>query len=111
MLVIGTVMRANIFVLSGSVLTHIGKISYGIYLLHMFIRCGLKRLALENDVWLSFFCTAILTILLASLVYTWFEQPIIRFYKKRFAPGAASRDPELAVVTTLAVQGVPTVPQ
>jgi peptidoglycan/LPS O-acetylase OafA/YrhL len=87
-LLIGVVVGGNVPVLSGPVLTHIGKISYGIYLLHMFVRSGLKRFSLENDVWFSYLGMVVLTIVLASLVYKYFEQPIIKFYKKKFSAGA-----------------------
>ena len=104
LIVIGTVIRGNIPLLSGPVLTHIGKISYGIYLLHMFVRSALKRFAIENDVWFSFFSMALVTIALASFVYIFFEQPIIKFYKRKFSPSAGIRTIPSAAATPLIVE-------
>ncbi len=88
---IGVVMRAKVPVLSGRILTHIGKISYGIYLLHMFIRSSMKKLPWGENVWLSFLTISVLTIIVASLVYKYFEEPIIKFYKRKFSPGNSTK--------------------
>ena len=97
---IGVVMRPSVPVLGGRVLTHIGKISYGIYLLHMFVCSSVRKLPWGENVWFSFITMSVLTILLASLVYKYFEEPIIKFYKKKFSPGSGTRiSPHDEVVT------------
>ena len=85
----GIVVRPRVPILRANFLTHVGKISYGIYLLHMVVRSSLKKFAWGDDFFFAFFGTVVLTILLATVVYNYFEQPIIRFYKARFAPSAA----------------------
>jgi peptidoglycan/LPS O-acetylase OafA/YrhL len=97
---IGVVMRPSVPVLGGRVLTHIGKISYGIYLLHMFVGSSVRKLPWGENTWFSFITMSVLTILLASLVYKYFEEPIIKFYKKKFSPGSGTRiSPPGEVVT------------
>jgi peptidoglycan/LPS O-acetylase OafA/YrhL len=102
---IGLVMRADSPVLGGRLLAHVGKVSYGIYLLHMFIFSTVKKLPEGREPWFSFLATAVLTILLASAVYQCFEQPIIRFYKRRFSPesgrsrAVSSLEPDLVGVS------------
>jgi len=105
---IGVVMRPSVPVLGGRVLTHIGKISYGIYLLHMFVGSTVRKLPWGENVWFSFITMSGLTILLASLVYKYFEEPIIKFYKKKFSPGNGTRisPPDLAATLSVENPGV-----
>ncbi|HEY2083903.1 MAG TPA: hypothetical protein VGI88_14060, partial [Verrucomicrobiae bacterium] len=62
------------------------------------------RFAIENDVWLSYFSIALVTIALASFVYRFFEQPIIKFYKRKFSPSAGAQTIPSAAPTTLNVE-------
>lgn len=61
-------------------LSAIGKVSYGIYLLHMFVLSGLKRMELPG--YIIFATTGVITFLIASLFYRFFEQPIIQWAKR-----------------------------
>jgi len=90
---VGLIIRSNTPVLGGTFMTHVGKISYGIYLLHMFVISSVKRLPGGTSPVLCFFACAIVTIAVASLVYKYFEYPIITFYKKKLSP----LSPEMAV--------------
>jgi peptidoglycan/LPS O-acetylase OafA/YrhL len=90
------VMRPNVPVLCGATLTHIGKISYGIYLIHMFVVSAAKKLPGAGSVWVCFLISATASILLASLIYRFFEQPIIRYYKHRLSPVNDKREAKTA---------------
>jgi len=81
----GLVTRPVTPVLGGKVMTHIGKISYGIYLLHMFVISSIKKLPAISPGF-CFFSASVVVIALASLVYKYFEYPIITFYKRRLSP-------------------------
>lgn len=107
---IGVVMRPKVPILSGRVLTHIGKISYGIYLLHMFIRSSMKRLPWGENVWPSFLTMTVLTIIVASLVYKYFEEPIIKFYKRKFSPGNSAHVSSPGEVTIPGVESLGVAP-
>jgi peptidoglycan/LPS O-acetylase OafA/YrhL len=73
-------------VLGGRFMTHVGKISYGIYLLHMFVISTVKKLPHGESQLPCFFISAIAVIVIASLVYKYFEHPIIAFYKRKLSP-------------------------
>ncbi len=81
----GLVIRPVTPVLGGKVMTHIGKISYGIYLLHMFVISSIKKLPVISPGF-CFLSASVLVIAAASLVYKYFEYPIITFYKRRLSP-------------------------
>jgi len=81
----GLVIRPVTPLLGGKVMAHIGKISYGIYLLHMFVISSLKKLPAMSPGF-CFFPASVVVITLASLVYKYFEYPIITFYKRRLSP-------------------------
>jgi peptidoglycan/LPS O-acetylase OafA/YrhL len=55
----------------------------------MFIRSTLKKFPWGDDFLFSFLSTTTLTIIAATFVYKYFEQPIIRFYKTKFSPAPA----------------------
>lgn len=86
LLVVGFVIRSKTPVLCSRPLTHIGKISYGIYLLHMFIISTARKLPGGHIPLVCFLISAVGVIILASLVYRFFERPIIDFYKHRLSP-------------------------
>ena len=67
-------------------MTHVGKISYGIYLLHMFVISSVKKLPGGTSPALCFLASSIAVIVVASLVYKYFEYPIITFYKAKLSP-------------------------
>jgi peptidoglycan/LPS O-acetylase OafA/YrhL len=84
--VICLVVRPSTPFLENRWMTHIGKISYGIYLLHMFVISLVKKIPGGNSPVLCFLFSLVLTCVAASLVYKYFEQPIIAFYKRKFSP-------------------------
>jgi peptidoglycan/LPS O-acetylase OafA/YrhL len=84
LVVIGCVSRSDVFPLSHPWLLHLGKISYAIYLLHMTVINLVKKGLGEHPLAILVVSTAG-SILVASLANRYFEQPIIRFYKKRLS--------------------------
>ena len=86
LLVVGLVVQPAIPLLGGRFLTHVGKISYGIYLMHMFVISAVRKLPGGTSPFFCFVLSSAAAIFVASLVYQFFERPIIAFYKKRFSP-------------------------
>lgn len=86
LLMIGVVIRAETPVLCSRPMMHIGKISYGIYLLHMFVISTARKLPGGDSPVVCFVVSAVGVIVLASLVYKFFERPIIHFYKDKLSP-------------------------
>jgi peptidoglycan/LPS O-acetylase OafA/YrhL len=84
--VIGLVIRAGTPVLGGRFMTHIGKISYGIYLLHLFVISAVRKLPGGDSPAVCLLAGTIGAVLIASLVYKFFEQPIIAWYKRKLSP-------------------------
>jgi peptidoglycan/LPS O-acetylase OafA/YrhL len=80
------VIRSATPVVGSRFMIHIGRISYGIYLLHMFIISFVKKLPGGTSPILCFLLSACAVIIVASLVYRHFEYPIIAYYKKRLSP-------------------------
>jgi peptidoglycan/LPS O-acetylase OafA/YrhL len=66
----------------------VGRISYGIYLIHMIVISIVKKLPGGNDPLVCFVVSTVLVIPAAALIYRFFEKPIIDFYKRRFSSGA-----------------------
>jgi len=80
-------------------LTFIGTVSYGVYLLHMFVLVvaarGLAWLGLEFP-WLLFFSCLIGTVGLAALSYRYLERPLLRLkdrFRQRFSPQGPTQTP------------------
>ncbi|MEI7460162.1 MAG: acyltransferase [Pirellula sp.] len=75
---------------------YIGRISYGIYVLHQFVPAGLKQLAdfclvpYPTDPWLLTIIYTTITIALASLSWRFFEKPLNDL--KRYFPYVKARD-------------------
>jgi peptidoglycan/LPS O-acetylase OafA/YrhL len=101
LMVAGTVVRQRSPLLGCRPLLHIGKISYGIYLLHTFVIYAVKKLPAFSSPAICFLVSVPLSIMLASLVYRTFEQPIIAYYKRRLSPleKIAHREVGVAVST------------
>jgi peptidoglycan/LPS O-acetylase OafA/YrhL len=79
----GCCLRPRISILGNRLLDHIGKISYGIYLLHVLTIIAVKRF-IPAGPWIIFLLSAIGVVILESVVYRYFEQPILR-YKEKFS--------------------------
>lgn len=69
---------------------YIGKISYGVYLYHMFVGYSFERAGLPIPDPVGFAIKASVTILIAAASWRWFEQPINNL-KKRFPYAAKAR--------------------
>ncbi len=82
-LVAALVMRRSVPGLCHKSLVHVGRISYGIYLLHMFVFSAIRKLPLGHDPVFCFVLGTSVVIGIASLVYRYFELPIIHYYKHR----------------------------
>jgi peptidoglycan/LPS O-acetylase OafA/YrhL len=84
--VIGLVLRPATPFVSGHLMTHVGKISYGIYLLHMFVISAIKKLPGGTSPVICLLASTAVVIIAASLVFKYFESPIIAFYKQNLSP-------------------------
>jgi peptidoglycan/LPS O-acetylase OafA/YrhL len=80
------VIRPKTPIVDSSLLVHVGRISYGIYLLHMFVISAVRKLPHGNSSVVCFIVSLVVTVGLATLVYRYFEQPIIRYFKPRLTP-------------------------
>lgn len=63
-------------ILGGPALSYVGKVSYGIYLLHMFVLYPIKHLISPNP-FIVFLLGAPLSIAVAAVSYTYFEKPFL----------------------------------
>jgi peptidoglycan/LPS O-acetylase OafA/YrhL len=93
LLVVSLVIRTRTPVIDSAPMSHIGKISYGMYLIHMFVLGALKPFFASSPA-LCFLATSMIVIALASVVFKYFEQPIIRYYKARLSPFGRQGKPE-----------------
>ncbi len=84
--VISLVVRPATPFVGGRFMAHIGKISYGIYLLHMFVISAVMKLPGGKTPLPCFLSSTVAVVIVASLVYKFFEQPIISFYKRKLSP-------------------------
>jgi peptidoglycan/LPS O-acetylase OafA/YrhL len=98
LLMVSLVIRARTPVVDSAPLVHVGRISYGIYLLHMFVLGTIKPFLAFSPV-VCLLATSAVVIVLASLVYRYFEQPIILHFKKRMTPGGRQEKPKEKTVT------------
>jgi peptidoglycan/LPS O-acetylase OafA/YrhL len=86
LLLVGVVIRRRTPVVGGKVLAYVGRISYGIYLFHMFVICCVERIPGGASPWLDFPLTVSLTVVAAALSYQFFEYPLINKWKQRLSP-------------------------
>lgn len=63
--------------LENRAIRYVGTISYGMYLVHMLALNAARRLVPGAGVLAHFAVAALLTILMASISYRWFERPIL----------------------------------
>lgn len=85
LLVVGiTAIGTPLFLLGGAVLSHIGKISYGIYLFHTIVFYGVKKYV-SDESWVVFCVGVPLTIALATVSYNYFEMYFLKM-KRKFSP-------------------------
>ena len=70
-------------------LQHIGKISYGIYLFHMFVLNGLEKFNMAPQ--LRFVLGAVLVCIICTFIYRWFEKPLINYAKRSFPAATPQR--------------------
>lgn len=85
----GIVIRQTTPILSARSIAHIGKTSYGIYLLHTSVIYTAKKMPGGSSPLICLATSLAIVIPLAALVYHYFEEPIICFYKKRLSPGSS----------------------
>lgn len=67
-------------------LAAVGKISYGIYLLHMFVLIALKKLSLPPIV--VFVLAVCISVAIASVSFRFFERPLIKWARTHRTKGA-----------------------
>ena len=68
----------SVGILENPVVRHVGRVSYGIYLLHMLALNAMRHLLPGRRPFLLFAGGFPLAVLAASASYRWFEQPILR---------------------------------
>jgi peptidoglycan/LPS O-acetylase OafA/YrhL len=83
LIVMGCAIRPKIPLPGQSMLAHIGVVCYGIYLTHMLVIMVVQRLITDNP-YLTFLLSAAGVTVLASVIYRYFESPILQ-YKKHFS--------------------------
>jgi len=109
--VIGFVVRPATPFLDSRIMVQIGQVSYGIYLLHMFVISAVRKLPGGNSPAFCFLFSSVAVIIVASLVYKYFEQPIIAFSKRKLSPLNATVAPAAVKEAALANPVNPVIPQ
>lgn len=85
MLIVGiSVLLPPIPFIGGNFLTHLGKISYGVYLFHTIIFYAIKRFV-SDESWIVFCFGAPLTVWIATLSYNYYESFFLKL-KNKFEP-------------------------
>lgn len=79
------VTRKRVPFLSTAAVAHYGKVSYGIYLMHMFAIPVAERVIPASHLGLRFAATAIVTGLCAMISFALFENPLIQYFRRRRA--------------------------
>lgn len=85
----GVVARRSTVILDSPLLAHLGKVSYGMYLLHIYVESFVLRLPFVTTATVCLLFIIVLTVALASLSHRYFERPIISCFKHRFLPHRA----------------------
>jgi peptidoglycan/LPS O-acetylase OafA/YrhL len=81
----GVAIRRRIPILDSAVLSHVGKVSYGMYLIHWFVTVVIERMLPPGTPLAVFFALQFgTTVAVASILFRWFEQPCIAFARSRF---------------------------
>jgi len=72
-------------ILNSALLTHVGKVSYGIYLFHGAIMYTVQRIveARTGSVLVGFVCAAIAVLVFASALFRWYESPVRNWINRR----------------------------
>lgn len=86
LVVAGIVIRPRTPFLGGKVLAYVGRISYGMYLFHVFVISSVEKIPGGSSPCLNFSLSVSLTVLAAALSYQYFEYPIINKWKQRLSP-------------------------
>jgi peptidoglycan/LPS O-acetylase OafA/YrhL len=81
---IGSVIRWPLPLLTAQPFVHWGRISYGMYMMHMFAIIAVRKYIHPAPALTFLFAVAGVT-LMATLSHKYFEAPIIAFSKKRLA--------------------------
>jgi peptidoglycan/LPS O-acetylase OafA/YrhL len=83
-MVMGAVLINPVTIIGGNFMSYIGKISYGIYLLHMLVINACKKITIfESNALALFVIASILTIIIAAACFHVYEKPILT-YKQKF---------------------------
>lgn len=90
-------------------LVHVGRISYGIYLLHMLVISAVKKIPGGDQTFVCFAVATPLSIVAATVSYRYFEQPLIRRFRRRLlAQPQPTIAPPIAPSAPVPVLPVPT---
>ena len=82
-------MRPRVPFLDLAACRHVGRVSYGMYLIHWFMLVALARVLPQGTSLALFLVLAMAVIVaVASLLFTFFERPMIEFGKARFGSTA-----------------------
>ena len=92
------VSRRDVPFLGNRAVAHYGKVSYGIYLMHMFVLTAAARFVPADAPALLFAVGAVGTGILAIISFALFENPIITYFRRRraaaqLAPGSVLKGP------------------
>lgn len=88
--------------LSGRLITHVGQVSYGVYLLHLFVVSSVLKFPEGRTTAGCFFIVGVVSIALASLSHKYFERPIIYFHKTKLMPRAEEQERRAAAMSRVA---------
>lgn len=88
------VIRPGASPFTAPLMRHLGRVSYGVYLLHWFVVSALDRvIPADRPTWL-FGSAALITWAVAGLSYHYFESPLIAWYRRRSRPPPGFADGE-----------------
>jgi peptidoglycan/LPS O-acetylase OafA/YrhL len=72
-------------------IVYLGRISYGLYVFHLFALAVVMQLAIPLSFQVRVLAAFVLTVSLAAVSYTFLEKPFLRM-KKRFSPTSSPDD-------------------